>query len=193
MASPSILSIGSILGTVAGGIVGGLGAEQQGAAQAAMYQYKAGIALLNRQINLTNANWALESGEVKAEEEGLAAGQRIAETKVIQAASGFDVNTGTGAAVRKTQETVSDFDQGIIRYDAAKTGWGFEAKAATDQAESSLDLMAASQAKAAGQISMISSFINAGTSVASKWYQGTAQGVFSSGGTGDPTKVGSLY
>src|ERR1700757_4903255 len=177
MADPiSMVAIGS---SVAGGIVSGLGANEAGQAQAQAYQYKAGVAQLNKQISQQNANWALQSGDISAEEKGLAAGQEIATTKVAQAASGLDVTGGTAEAVRQSQTAAASFDQNIIRWDAAKTAYGYEAKAATDQAESSLDIMAAAQAKEAGQISMISSFLGGASSVSSKWLQGKSVGLYS--------------
>lgn len=73
---------------------------------------------------------------------------------------------------------VSSFDQNVIRWDASKTAYGYETKAMTSVAESRLDTMAAEQSETAGTISEIGSFINAGTSVASKWSQGKTIGMF---------------
>lgn len=179
MADPVTLSASAALvGTVAGGVIGGIGAEQSAGAQAAAYRYKAGVALLNSQINKQNAAWAREAGDTQAEIAGLKSGQQIAETKVQQAASGLDVNTGTTAQVRADQTSISEFDQNTIRWNAAKEAYGYETKATMDVAEAGLDRVAADNAEEAGTIGMISSFINAGTSVASKWSQGKQQGVF---------------
>lgn len=182
MVDPGTLAIGSMVGSVAGGLIQGIGAGTSAGAAAAASQYKAGVALLNKQINETNANFAIESGEISAEERGLQGEQEVANTEVTQAASGFVVGQGTNKAVVDSQNWATAFDQNVIRWDAAKTAWGFEAKAATDTAESQLDLMAAKSQKTAGILGEIGSFINAGTSVASKWYQGTAVGAFGGGG-----------
>jgi hypothetical protein len=165
--------------TVAGGVVSGLGAQQSAQAQSQAYQYKAGVALLNKQISQQNASWALQSGDISAEEKGLQGAQELANTKVAQAASGLDITGGSAEAVRKSQTSAVSFDQNVIRWDAAKTAYGYEAKAATDQAESTFDDMAATQAKEAGQISMVSSFLGAASSVSSKWLQGKSAGMFS--------------
>ena len=166
-------------GAAAGAITQGIGAAYSGEAQASAYRYKAGVALLNQQINKQNANWALESGDIKSEEAGLKAGQEIAQTKTTQSGSGFDVTGGTNEAVRDTQSKVAEFDQNVIQWNAAKTAWGFESKAITDVAESKLDLMSADTSSTAGTISEISSFIGGASSVASKWKQGQATGMFS--------------
>lgn len=177
MASPTgAISMGL---NAAGGIIQGLGAKEAADANAAAYTYKAGVAQLNKQINEQNANWATQAGGIQGEEEGLKAGQEIAQTKVAQSGSGFDVNSGSGAAVRKTQTDVSQFNEGVIAWDAAKTTYGYETKAMSDTAEANLDTMAASQSKIAGNISMVSSFLNAGGQVASKWMQGSTSGMFS--------------
>ncbi len=179
MADPLTLGTVAAVGSGIGGIVQGIGAKFSGEAQGAAYRYKAGVALLNKQINEQNANWALESGDIKAEEEGLKAREEIGQTKVVQAASGIDVNTGSAAAVRDTQTKVAQFDQNVISWDASKTAWGFESKAATDLAESRLDLTAADTAKQAGILGEIGSFIGGASSVAGKWYQGKSTGIFS--------------
>jgi len=51
------------------------------------------VALLNTQINEQNASLARRL-EGKAEVEGLKSREAIASTKVVQSASGFDVNSG---------------------------------------------------------------------------------------------------
>src|SRR5439155_18556705 len=109
------------------------------------------------------------AGGIKGMEEGLKAGQEIGHTKATQAASGIDVNTGSNEAVRDTQTKVAQFDQYVISWDASKTAWGFESKAATDLAESRLDTMGADTAEKAGTISEIGSFIGGASSVSGKW------------------------
>lgn len=179
MADPiSMVAVGSMAASAAGGIVSGLGAEQSAEANAQAYRYKAGVAQLNKQINKQNAAWALQSGDIQAMESGMKAGQQIAETKVIQAASNLDVNSGSAAAVRDTQTTVAAFDQNVIRWDASKTAYGYETKAVTDEAETNLDKMAASQSEEAGKYAMWSSFLGGASSVSSKWMQGSQAGAF---------------
>jgi len=179
MADPLTLGTVAAVGSGIGGIVQGVGAKFSGEARGAAYRYKAGVALLNKQINEQNANWALESGDIKSMEEGLKAREEIGQTKAVQAASGIDVNTGSAAAVRDTQTKVAQFDQNVISWDASKTAWGFESKAATDLAESRLDLTSAETAEKAGTLAEIRSFIGGASSVAGKWYQGKSTGIFS--------------
>lgn len=182
---------GALAGAVIGGAVGAYGSITSGNAAAAASTYKAGVAQLNKQIADQNANWATEAGGVKGMETGLEAGQKIAQTKVVQSGSGFDVTTGTNQTVRDTQTKAAQFDQNVIAWDASKTSWGFEAKAATDTAQSNLDMMAAGSEKTAGQIGAVSSFLGAASSVASKWTQGNSIGMFGGGGQSGPITLGS--
>jgi hypothetical protein len=174
----SIAAAVGIAGTAVGGIVGGFGAGESGQAQANAYRYKAGVALLNKQVNEQNAAWAIQSGGAQAEVAGLKAGQQIGSTKVIQSGSGLDVNSGSNEAVRESQTSAAQYDQSVIQWDADKTGYGYQIKAVSDVAETQLDQMASEQAKTAGDIGEITSFINAGSSVASKWAQGKQSGMF---------------
>jgi len=163
--------------TAAGGIMSGLGANEAGQANADAYRYKAGVALLNKQVADQNASWATQVGAIKGEEAGLEAGQNIANTKVAQAVGNIDTQTGSAATVRATQTQTAQFDQNVISWDAAKTAYGYEVKGASDTAEAALDTSAAEQSETAGTINMATSFLNAGGSVASKWLQGKQAGM----------------
>src|SRR6266478_1080422 len=179
MADPITIAAGiGIAGSAVGGILGGIGAKKTGEANAAAYRYKAGVALLNKQINEQNAAWATQAGGAKAQVEGLKSREAIASTKVVQSASGFDVNTGSNERVRETQTDVAQYDQNVISWDAAKAAYGYEVKATTDVAEASLDKMAASQAEEAGTLGMWGSFISGAGNVAGKWMQGKSAGAF---------------
>ncbi len=191
---------GASLGLQAAGhIVQGIGAKQSADAQAAAYTYKAGVAKLNQQINKQNANWAIEAGEAQAVTSGMKSKQQIGETKVVQAASGFDVNSGTAAQVRRDQTDIANYNQNVIRWDAAKTAYGYETKAVMDDAEANLAQMASASQKQAGDIMLAGSFLNAAGTVSSKWMAGSSAGLWgggSSGGGGTGfslTNTGGLY
>ena len=176
MADPvTLVAMGA---TAVGSVVSGIGAKYSGDANAAAYRYKAGVAMLNKQINDQNAKFSLQAGGIKGLEKGLEAGQEIGLTKAHQAASGIDVNTGTAADVRASQTKVAQFDQNVIEWDAEKTAYGYETRAATDVAEASLDSMSANVAERAGTISEIGSFLGGASSVSSKWMQGRGVGIF---------------
>ena len=163
--------------TAAGGVLGAIGNLFKGDSTSSMYQYKAGIAMLNKTIDTQNAAWAQSAGDTQAEEAGLKGGQQIASTKVSQAAGGADVNSGTNQQVRTDQGAATQFDQNVIRWNAAKTVYGYNAKATMDQADANLDIASADNAKTAGYIDAIGSIIGATSSIASKWQQGKTIGI----------------
>lgn len=187
----SLGAIGIASGVASGGL-GAVGSLMSGDANAGAYKYKSGLALMNQRINKQNASWATEAGETNAMESGLKSRQDIAGTKVHQAGSGFDVNSGTAASVRDTQGKVAEFDENMIRYDASKTAYGYEAKASADEAESRMDLAAADNASKAGKINAFSSILGGASSVSSKWLQGSQLwgGASGSIGTFDPNNYG---
>lgn len=186
--TPAVMGGIGIGSSILSGIVGGIGASTSADATASAYTYKAGIAKLNADIASQNAAWAINAGGAKSVQYGLKAGQAIADTKVIQARSGLDVNSGSSVAVRDTQSDVAKYDQGIIRADAAHTAYGYEVEGEKDKAEASMDLASADNAQKAGKLGVLSSILGAGSSVASKWSQGNTLGMWSS----TPGPVGSF-
>lgn len=184
MADPVTMAAVSVGSSLLSGAIGATGAKFSADSSANAFNYKAGIAQLNSQIDKQNAAWAVNSGALKASNYGLKAGQEIADTKVVQAASGLDVNSGSKSAVRDTQSTVAKYDQNTIRLDAAHTAYGYETKAAADSAEAKLDIASADNAGKAGKLGILSSLIGTASSVASKWSQGNTIGIGS--GSGGP-------
>lgn len=182
MADPATMAAVSVGGTLLSGIVSGVGAASSSAASADAFNFKAGIAKLNADINKQNASWAINSGAIKASNYGLKAGQDIAETKVVQGASGLDVNSGSKEAVRDTQSAVAKYDQNLIRADAAHTAHGYETKAAADSMEAELDRVSANNANKTGKLGVLSSVIGTASSVASKWSQASTLGIGAGGG-----------
>jgi hypothetical protein len=184
VAAPTALASVAGGANVGGGVFGAIGALTTGAANAAMYNYKAGMALINKQVADQNAQWDIQSGDVSAEEKGLQGGQAIGATKVAQSGAGVDVNSGTAAVVRQNQTSSIGYDQSIIKWNAGKKAYGQEVAAAGDQAESVLDTSAASNAKTAGDIAALSSVLGSVSSVASKWSQANTLGI-GTGGSSD--------
>lgn len=182
---PGTMGAMAIGSSVISGGLGAIGAKFSADASSDSFNFKAGIAKLNSDIDKQNASWAINSGAIKAENYGLKAGQEMSDTKVTQAASGLDVNSGSKEAVRDSQQEVAKYDQGLIRADAAHTAHGYEVKAAADTAEASMDIAAASNAQKAGKLGILSSLIGGATSVASKWTQGNTIGMWS-GSSGGP-------
>lgn len=165
--------------TAAGGLVQGLGAKQAGEAQAGMYTYQAGIAQQNARIARQNEDYILGAGEQEAMQFGLKSAARMGQIKAAQGASGLNVGFGSAVDVRESQKEVSDIDVGTIRSNAARRAYGSYVESKQDEAQAGLYTMSASQAKRAGDIGMLGSFIGAAGSVSSKWLQAQQMGVWS--------------
>jgi hypothetical protein len=203
MADPVTLSLIAAGGAAAGGILGAAGAASSGAASSSMYMYKAGVAQINQQVETQNASWAVQSGGVASEEEGLKDAQQIGATKVAQAAGDLDVNSGSPAATRTAQVDAGQFNQQTIQWNAQKQAYGYAVKGAEAGAEAQMDTQAASQSRTAGTLGAITSVIGGVTSVASKWLQGSKTGQFGASGSNASTAgaggggafdiTGSLY
>ena len=200
MADPVSLSLAGVsLATAAGGAgIAAFGAQEAGQAQAGMYGYQAGIATMNQNIAMQNAAYATAAGEVEAQESGMQTRAGVGQTKAIQASSGIDVNSGSTAAVRGSEEEIGAQNQALIRSNAAKRAYGFEVEGAQAEAQTGLYEMAGSQSKTAGGISAISSILGGVSSVSSKWLQGRQSGLFGSSSTpgsgiGPGTSEGAIY
>lgn len=186
-AAVGALGIGT---TLAGGVLGAQGAMQSAAATQQMYNYQAGVARINSQIDLQNADYARQQGEIQAQQYGQKAAQQLGAIRTVQAASGVDVNTGTAAQVQESQKKVAGVDIGMIRQNAAKTAYDYDVKSTMDLNQSTLDTMAGVNAIAAGKIQAETSILGAVSSVSSKWLQASQMGMFSGGGTMPASNVG---
>lgn len=182
MADPLTLSIMagvSMAGSAASGIMGAAGASAKADAQTAMYNYKAGVAKANQQVAAQNKAYAIQAGGVRAEQEGLKGAQMMGATKVAQAGSGFDVNTGTAVGVRDSQQAAITQTQGLIRNDAARKAYGYDVEGMGFAAESKFDVMAGEAAQTAGGWDVASSLLGGATQVADKWSKFKNAGVSS--------------
>ena len=164
--------------SLAGGILGAVGAEKGGQAQQQMYNYQAQVAKINSTIDLQNRDYALNTGEQQSVVEGLKAGQQFGAIRAAQGASGVNVNTGSTTDVQRSQRTIASMDLTQIRSNAAKTAYDYSVKSVMDTNQASLDVMAGQNAKLAGDIGAFSSILGSVSSVSSKWLQGKQAGMF---------------
>lgn len=233
MAAP--MTIASMGATALGGIFGAMGAqtkaqgEQLGIqgqilntigsifglnVQAAQYgyqanvaDYQAGVAKVNQDIALQNASYSRDVGETDASISGMQTRSQVSQAKATQGASGLDVNVGSAVNVRESMVEIGEYNQSIIRANAAKQAYGYEVEAMQDESQSDLYTYGAANDRAqaantmqaaglaeeaipleeqayqvagqAGDISSMASLVSAGGSVAAKWGQASQSGVFS--------------
>lgn len=190
MAAPIIGAVG-LGSSLLGGITGAAGSLMQGSAQSKSYKYQAGVAQLNKQVALQNAEYSIRAGETQAQQSGMKTKFMVGKEKAAQGASGVDVNVGSTQQVRESQEQVGRMDQSIIRDNAGRRAYSYEVEATNYEAQSKADLAAAKTSKTAGYIGAFSSILGSATSVSSKWMQGQQAGLWGgSGGGSNPTDLG---
>lgn len=182
MADPVSLTAISLGASALGGVVSAGGAIAGGQSQAAMYQYQAGVAQMNQQIMKQNADWAVASGEVSAQEKGMETRYKIGETIAQQGAGGLAIGSGSQGRVVDSERQLGQYDEALIRSNAARQAYGYEVEAAKFGAESQLDTMAASTSRTSGYLKAFGSLLGTAGSVSSKWLQAGQSGVFGGGG-----------
>ena len=170
-------SIGS---TIAGSLLGAQGAAQTGAANSQMYAYQAAIANLNQQIATQNQTFAVQTGDQQALSEGLKQSQQMGAIKAGQAASGFDIRSGSAAQVQASQQNINTIDTETIRSNAAKVAYGYQESGSVAGAQSQLYTSAASNAAQAGGINAAASILGGASSVSNMWLQGQQNGLWNS-------------
>lgn len=175
--SLSVIAIGSTLAAGAasagGSILGGIAGQGQA-------NYQAGVAKINANIAKQNADYSRAVGEQQAELSGMKTRAQIGSTKVAQAAHGIDINSGSAALVRGSEAEIGQFDQAVIRSNAAKRAYGYEVEAMNDTAQSKLYTAAGQGAMTQGVIGAAGSILGTAGSVAGKWLDASRLGIGSS-------------
>lgn len=178
--------------TALGGLTSAIGSIMGGISGSNMYNYQAGIAKINSQIAKQNADYARAVGEQQAETSGMKTRAQIGSTKAIQGAHGFDVNSGSAALVRGSEAEIGQFDQSVIRSNAAKRAYGYEVEALQDTAQGKIYGMAAQGSMTQGILGATGSILGTAGSVAGKWLDASRLGIGSSSvlGTSKPGDLG---
>jgi len=146
-----------------------VGSIASGAAQAKAANYQAQVAQNNATIARQNAMMERQAGDAEATAEGMKARERQGGITAALAANGVDVNSGSAAAARESQEGLGLLDTMTIRSNAAKRAYNDETQATNFEAQGKLDRMQGSNAQ-------FSSMIGAASSLAGglgKYYQQT--------------------
>lgn len=181
MADPVTLSAIAIGSTVAGGLTKAVGGFMGGQASSSAYNYQSGVARLNASIQKQNASYERDVGEVKAQASGMKTAQQVAQIKSVQSGSNLSINGGSAANVRESQQAIGEFDQNVIRSNAARRAYGYDVEVMQQETQSNVYKMAGSNAKRSGMIEGISSLLGTASSVASKWLDMDRTGIGSGG------------
>lgn len=192
MADPFSLTAIALGSSVLGGATSAVGSIMGGQSQASMYNYQAGIALMNQQIMKQNADYATAAGEVTAQESGMKTRTQMGQTIAQQGAGGLAVGSGSNARVVSSELALGQEDQALIRSNAARQAYGYEVEATKFGAQAQVDQLAASKSKTAGYLGAFSSLLGAAGSVSSKWLQASQLGILPGGSAGTPATKGVM-
>lgn len=175
-AAPAMAGIG-MASSLAGGIFGAEGAEEQGAATQAMYNYQSGVATMNAQIAQNDANYATAAGINQGQQTGIQLGQQVGQTKAAFGAG--NITGGSQTNVVKGETEYGQQQEANVAANAAKQTYGYKVAAAGQTAQAGADIVAGQNAMAAAQIGATSSILGSIGSVSSKWAQSYQSGIFS--------------
>ena len=166
MAAAAPLALGAGL---LGGVFSALGAGQSAKAQEQMYNYQAGLAAQNATIEKQNAQYALMTGEQQAAQSGMRSRFQAGQIKTAEAASGFNVNTGSNAQVQAGQKLIAGTEQTAIRSTAAKQAYDYDIGGFQSTEQAAAYTASAANVAAAAPLNIGASILGSGSSVASKW------------------------
>lgn len=151
VAAPVLQGVGS-MATMYGANMKAQGQIQAatGEAQAALFNSE--IATANAGIATQNATMVGQAGDAQAGISEQQTRAQVGAIKVNQAAAGVDVNSGSAVDVRNSASGVGMLNALTIRSNAAKQAYGFQTQAASDTAQSKLDVAQAGNDIKAGNV-----------------------------------------
>jgi len=158
-----------IMGLVGTGI-SAIGSISQGNSQAAEANYQAQVQRNDALIATQNANYTTAAGETTAYNTGLQERAKAGAIKAALGAGGINVNSGSAADVRESQDVLGLTDVAQVRQNAALKAYGFRTQATSYQAESQLETAEAGYDTDAGWLKGLGSLLTG----ASKFGGGSA-------------------
>lgn len=164
-----------------------IGAYDTGEAQRNMYNYQAGVALADATVKRQDAIYAMQSGEVQAQQAGMRGREVVGNTKAGFAAGNISLASGSPSRVISSDTAITQTNEGIIRADAAKRAYGFNVAAAGDVSTASADIAAGNNAMSAARLNVASTILRGVGSVSSKWIQASQSFGSGSGSSGGDT------
>ena len=185
MGISAAIGAAGIASSAAGAATQAVGADYTGRANAAMYNYQAGVARANAILAQQDAVYAEQAGEVNAQEIGLKGRAQVGATRAGIAAGNISLNSPSALNVVKSETAITQEEESVARANAAKTAYGFETTAAMDVAQAGAYDVSARTSRTAGELGVASSILGGVGSVSSKWLQGQSQGLW--GPSNSPT------
>lgn len=179
--SASTVAAGAGVASTGLSLIGGLmqaqGQEDEGAARAQTALYRSQIASNNATIEQQNRTYALQRGEILADEQRVRTRGVLGAQRAAMGASGADLSGGsTGDVLASTAET-GELDALMIMHNAAMQARDSELRGANYQREAGLEIMSARNARRAGSRQATASLIGTAASVSDRWARYRSSGV----------------
>lgn len=181
---PVSLTVASMAMTAGGGATQAYGQAQAGKSSNQMYQYRAAVFDVNRQIAEQNADYAIKVGETQAQQAGMEGRHKVGGIIAKAGASGFDVNTGSKSRVVESVQEIATHNQAVIRSDAAKRAYDHRVQAYEATTQGQIYRRAGADAESAGKINALGTILGTAGSVGSKWLDAKQRGIFGGSGSG---------
>lgn len=169
MPSVSLPSVGTLAAisaaaTVIGGGISAYGAISSSQASAAADSYRSQIEQNNATIAGQNANVARAAGEARVTAQRLKTAATVGAIKNDQAASGFDVNSGSNLDVQSSAKELGELDALTVRNEAARQAYGYQTQGVSFDAQSQLDTAKAGNDNTAGLFGAAGSILGGASS-----------------------------
>jgi len=154
---------------LAGAGLGAAGTIAGGEAQAKTAAYQAAIAQNNAIAAGQKAAYADAAGESNAQTQALKNRSQVGQIKAGQAGNGIDVNTGSAADVRISQEQEGDLSTANVLNNAGLQAYGYRTAATSDVAQASLDEATAAEAPKAADLAAAGGLLGQASGLGLKW------------------------
>lgn len=171
-----------LVGSVASGLFGFMGAMQQGEAAAGAARYQAQVARNNEIIATNNAQYAAQAGANRAQAQDLKNRAVMGQIEAAQGASGIDFGSETSEDVRRSARALGRLDTQTLYNNALLNVRNAQAQATGFRAQAGLDEFEARNAKSGAMLKGLGSLLGGATSFADKWQSYSNKGVAGFGG-----------
>lgn len=141
--------------------------QHQQAAQAASMRgrFENQIAERNAQLAEMQGEDALNLGQLAENRQRGQTTQAVASGRAAAAGQGIDINTGSAAAVRVSQELVGEIDALTIRNNAARQAWGYDVEAAHQRMQGRLALLGGENEAATERLASVGTLLTGAASL----------------------------
>ncbi len=148
------------MGSLVQGTLGAFGAYTKGHAAAQAANYNAQIAIQNAKQQKQNATIASQSGAQQVAMQGLKTRAAVGSEIANQAASGVNVHSGSALDTQVSSHEIGMLDALQIRGNATREAFGYQVKAANEEAQSNLDKYAAKSDELGAVVDASSTFLS---------------------------------